>query len=48
MKISAAFIQRAGAIGSIGWRRAGVISIGFFFIKGLLWITVPLMLYWNR
>jgi hypothetical protein len=28
------------------WKRAGLISFGFFFIKGLLWLTVPLMWYW--
>jgi hypothetical protein len=29
-------------------RRLGVIGFGFFLIKGLLWLVVPLvLLFWN-
>jgi hypothetical protein len=27
-------------------RRVWLVGFAFFFIKGLLWLTVPLMLYW--
>ncbi len=30
------------------WKRAGLIGFGFFFIKGLVWLSVPLMLYWFK
>lgn len=29
-------------------KRAGLTGVGFFLVKGLLWLLVPGLLYWIR
>jgi hypothetical protein len=46
MRPPTAWQRNVGRFQPAWWRKAGLIGFGFFFIKGLLWLTVPLMLYW--
>jgi len=38
--------QRAGRAGTTWARKVWFGGVAFFLIKGLLWLTVPLILYW--
>lgn len=32
-------------IGKCSWKRLGMLGFAFFLVKGLLWLTVPLVMY---